>query len=589
MNPPMHQSLVNFGLLVGALLAWVTPALAADYYVANSGSDANAGAISTPFQTLSKAASVAGPGDTIYVRGGSHTLTAGVKLTRSGNSGNYIRILAYPGELPVLDASAMTQTGYYSGWPLWLAGVSWIHIQGLEIHNGPMGGVVIDGASNNNLIEGLNVHHNGRLAQWEGKGICLFGSAANNLILNNDSHHNRDLQGSNADGFQISSSGGGNVLRGNRAWRNSDDGYDLFNIFDNTVNGTVLIENNWAFENGYDDALQPTGGDGNGFKLGGRRAGTTGTSGGHTLTGNLSWSNRADGFDENDASRSLTLFNNTAYNNGIYDYAFWTTPHILRNNLSLGSPSGILICCGAAGSITDHNSWTLPVTVTAADFASVDSGGATQSRSTDGSLPTSAFLRLVAGSDLIDQGVDVGLAFSGNAPDLGAYEFNAEPGTDVTAPTVPGGLVVSPVSASQLTLSWLSSIDDVAVAGYRVYRNSTWIADVTATLYNDFSLTQNTTYSYQVLARDAAGNQSALSASTSGKTWKFAVGSRVKTTGKITVRSGPGTNFASLGTQSKNARGTILGAPILTSGYYWWNGNFDSGADGWVREDTLNG
>ena len=37
-------------------------------------------------------------------------------------------------------------------------------------------------------------------------------------------------------------------------------------------------------------------------------------------------------------------------------------------------------------------------------------------RQADGSLPNNGFARLVAGSDLIDKGVDVGLPFNGSAP-----------------------------------------------------------------------------------------------------------------------------------------------------------------------------
>ena len=43
----------------------------------------------------------------------------------------------------------------------------------------------------------------------------------------------------------------------------------------------------------------------------------------------------------------------------------------------------------------------------------------------DGSLPDVQFLHLAAGSDLVDKGVDVGLPFSGSAPDLGAFEYGA--------------------------------------------------------------------------------------------------------------------------------------------------------------------
>jgi hypothetical protein len=40
-------------------------------------------------------------------------------------------------------------------------------------------------------------------------------------------------------------------------------------------------------------------------------------------------------------------------------------------------------------------------------------------------LPVSNFLRLAPDSDCIGKGTDVGIAYSGSAPDLGAYE--AEP------------------------------------------------------------------------------------------------------------------------------------------------------------------
>ena len=52
------------------------------------------------------------------------------------------------------------------------------------------------------------------------------------------------------------------------------------------------------------------------------------------------------------------------------------------------------------------------MTVSAADFMSMDINNlALAPRNPDGSLPNNAFMRLVAGSDLIDKGTDVGLPF----------------------------------------------------------------------------------------------------------------------------------------------------------------------------------
>jgi chitodextrinase len=57
------------------------------------------------------------------------------------------------------------------------------------------------------------------------------------------------------------------------------------------------------------------------------------------------------------------------------------------------------------------------------------------------------------------------------------------------------------------------------VTGYNVYRGGTLIATAgTGTSYQDTTLTASTTYSYTVRARDAAGNISSPSASTSATT-----------------------------------------------------------------------
>ena len=70
-----------------------------------------------------------------------------------------------------------------------------------------------------------------------------------------------------------------------------------------------------------------------------------------------------------------------------------------------------------------NNSWDTGVELSDADFVSLDAGDLTAPRNPDGSLPFMDFLRLAAGSDLIDEGVDVGLEYNGDAPDLGAWEF----------------------------------------------------------------------------------------------------------------------------------------------------------------------
>jgi phosphatidylinositol-3-phosphatase len=94
---------------------------------------------------------------------------------------------------------------------------------------------------------------------------------------------------------------------------------------------------------------------------------------------------------------------------------------------------------------------------------------------------------------------------------------------DTTPPSAPGGLTATAGDA-RVSLSWNASTDNVGVTGYRVYRRNsdgTWpatpiasTAAVTRT-FTDTGLTNGTTYTYRVTAIDAAGNQSAPSATAS--------------------------------------------------------------------------
>lgn len=71
------------------------------FYVAVAGSDNNPGTEAAPLRTIQAAVDAASAGDTIYVRTG--TYTEQVVLRRSGTRDQPIRLLAYPGERPVID------------------------------------------------------------------------------------------------------------------------------------------------------------------------------------------------------------------------------------------------------------------------------------------------------------------------------------------------------------------------------------------------------------------------------------------------------------------------------------------------------
>ncbi len=89
---------------------------------------------------------------------------------------------------------------------------------------------------------------------------------------------------------------------------------------------------------------------------------------------------------------------------------------------------------------------------------------------------------------------------------------------DTTPPSAPANVTATALTSSAISLSWSASTDNVAVQGYRVFRNGTQIASTNSTSYQDTGLTASTSYSYNVVAYDAAGNQSAKSSSASATT-----------------------------------------------------------------------
>ncbi|WP_347590003.1 glycosyl hydrolase family 18 protein [Acrocarpospora sp. B8E8] len=91
-------------------------------------------------------------------------------------------------------------------------------------------------------------------------------------------------------------------------------------------------------------------------------------------------------------------------------------------------------------------------------------------------------------------------------------------GGDTTAPSVPGNLRTTGVTSNSVSLAWNASTDNVGVTGYLIYRGGTLVTTVTGTTYTDTGRAANTSYTYQVRARDAANNQSGLSNSVTATT-----------------------------------------------------------------------
>jgi hypothetical protein len=75
---------------------------ATDIYVAKNGDDANAGTIESPYKTISKAASIAVAGNTVFIREGTYEET--LTPANSGVAGMPIIFQSYPGEKVIISA-----------------------------------------------------------------------------------------------------------------------------------------------------------------------------------------------------------------------------------------------------------------------------------------------------------------------------------------------------------------------------------------------------------------------------------------------------------------------------------------------------
>nr|WP_170839834.1 glycosyl hydrolase family 18 protein [Lihuaxuella thermophila] len=89
---------------------------------------------------------------------------------------------------------------------------------------------------------------------------------------------------------------------------------------------------------------------------------------------------------------------------------------------------------------------------------------------------------------------------------------------DTEAPSAPAGLKVTGTTNSSVSLSWSASTDNVSVTGYDVYRGGTLASSVTGTTATVTGLASNTTYSFTMKAKDAAGNVSPASNQVSATT-----------------------------------------------------------------------
>jgi len=347
------------------------PESAAIYLAPNGDDTSGNGSLARPYATLSKAVSVAKPGQTVYARGGTYRPTQPVDITTHGTAAQPITLTNYGNEHPVFDA-ALAPAG--RAFVIQTAD-HWI-VRGLEIINARHLPYVCESCGYD-TFQSLSIHDN------RGTGFTLRGdNTVGNQILDSDFYANHDDAGQSADGLEvIYGSGAGNVVRGCRTFDNVDDGVKISQFTD-----PVTIDATWSYGNGVNRWNLPAfSGAGNGFSLG---AAAAAPAVAHVVTRSAAWKNGGYGFTESGNKGAIELANNTAFRNVKDGFAFYSSPSRLRDNLALGNSRQAVLAdsAEAIGNSWNESGWNDSA------LRDIDPTSAEGPRQSDDALPATTYL-----------------------------------------------------------------------------------------------------------------------------------------------------------------------------------------------------
>ncbi len=473
---------------------------ATSYYTSPTGTATASGSISDPL-ALTTAVGKLVAGDVLYVRGGTFSSGTRLNISKSGETGNLIQILAYNGEQPVFDYSTEAYNSSNQG--VLLSG-NYVHIKGIIVQGAGDNGMQVTGS--NNVIEHCTF-------RWNCDSGLQMKTGSNNYILNCDSYENFDYKstnsdgtpdyGGNADGFADKqyTNTGTNTYEGCRSWYNGDDGWDHYELISNTVykncwcyamapaqfdmTNHIRYATDKVYIDGFANHIIPNYGNGNGFKLGGNY-----TAHNAILTNCIAVGNPVKGFDQNNNNGTMTLYNCTSYNNK-YNYGFSNSSYgtlIIRNCASLSGTSSNSFNCKTV--TNQFNTWNTGFSCTTSDFKSLDVTQMLLPRKSDGSLPDITLLHLVSTSSMINKGTTVDLPsyviYSGSAPDLGAYEYSVSTGVSGLLAGSDIEVYYSSMSHVMIVKGGITQVEVFKLTGQKIYSQS-GTGEVLSVSVNDWS------------------------------------------------------------------------------------------------------
>lgn len=146
---------------------------------------------------------------------------------------------------------------------------------------------------------------------------------------------------------------------------------------------------------------------------------------------------------------------------------------------------------------------------------------------------------------------------------------------DATAPSAPAGLVATAPESDEVDLAWEAATDDNEVAGYQISRDGAVVGFSPTTQFHDTGLHEKTSYSYTVVAVDAAGNTSPASDPASATTpaapdtevptAPTSLKASTPTSNKVTLTWKASTDNVAVASYSVQRNGVVIASPLAAS------------------------
>ncbi|MDA8372667.1 MAG: fibronectin type III domain-containing protein [Actinomycetota bacterium] len=217
-----------------------------------------------------------------------------------------------------------------------------------------------------------------------------------------------------------------------------------------------------------------------------------------------------DGYLDNTPASAFSL-EQLLHDNGV-ELAFSGHAHIYQRNVAV--PGGVTsYVTGGGGGVAEPVNHCSKTDAYAVGWSYSNGKG-----SACGAAPVPAsdsqvynFLRVyVSGSNVTVTPINA----AGTAFDQVTYNF----GADTLAPSAPGALSFTQPGSSKVRLAWTASGDNIGVSAYDIYRNGLYLATVvpSARSYLDNPVPKGISFTYQVVARDLAGNAASSAVTTLG-------------------------------------------------------------------------